>query len=344
MEKIGIDVHKQSTQICTLTEEGEYEERRIRTEPAALDGYFADRGPARILLEAATESEWVARHLESLGHEVIVADPNFAPMYATRSRKIKTDKRDARTLCDACELGAYRKAHRSSEASRLLRKHLAVREVLVQTRSRTISLCRSLLRQDGVRVPTGSSTSFGKRVRALQLDPELLEAVEPLLQTHAELCDKIRLADKYIEQHLEQDERAHKLTSVPSVGPVTATTFAAVLDDPERFGSAKEFCAYAGLVPREHSSGERRQRGHITKAGNRRLRSLLVECAWGILRRKHPDADVMRDWALRIALRRGKRIAAVALARKLAAILFAMTRDNNTFNAQLPAHAQQAAA
>ena len=344
MEKIGIDVHKHATQVCTLTENGEYQERRIRTERDALDGYFAGREPALILLEAATESEWVARHLESLGHEVIVADPNFAPMYATRSRKIKTDKRDARALCDACELGAYRKAHRSSDPSRLLRKHLAVREVLVQTRSRTISLCRSLLRQDGIRVPTGSSTTFAKRVRALQLDQDLLEVVEPLLQTHAELCDKIRLADRYIEVHLEQDQRAHKLTSVPSVGPVTAATFAAVLDNPERFGSAKEFCAYAGLVPREHSSGERRQRGHITKAGNRRLRSLLVECAWGVLRRKHPDTEVMREWALRIAQRRGKRIAAVALARKLAAILFAMSRDNATFKSQQPLLAQDAAA
>ena len=81
---------------------------------------------------------------------MIVADPNFAPMYASRSRKVKTDKRDARALCDACELGAYRRAHRSSDESRLLRKHLAVREALVQSRTKVISLCRSLLRQEGV--------------------------------------------------------------------------------------------------------------------------------------------------------------------------------------------------
>ncbi len=99
MEKIGIDVHKVSTQVCVLTETGEYAECRIRTERDALAAFFGARRKARILLEAATESEWVARHLESLGHEVIVADPNFAPMYASRSRKVKTDKRDARALC-----------------------------------------------------------------------------------------------------------------------------------------------------------------------------------------------------------------------------------------------------
>jgi transposase len=344
MEKIGIDVHKHSTQVCILTEDGEYLERRIRTLRPALDGLFGSREPARILLEAATESEWVARHLEGLGHEVIVADPNFAPMYATRSRKIKTDKRDARALCEACQLGAYREAHRASDESRMLRKHLAVREVLVQTRSRTISLCRSLLRQEGVRVPSGSATTFSKRVFELELEPALFESVEPLLQTHAELCEKIRDADERIGVHLEHDEGAKRLTTVPSVGPVTAVTFAAVIDGASRFESPKQLCAYLGLVPRERSSGERQQRGRITKAGNRRLRSLLVECAWGILRRQHPDTEAMRQWALRIAERRGKRIAAVALARKLAAVLFAMTRDNEDFRGSHTAVAQAAAA
>lgn len=331
MEKIGIDVHKHSSQVCVLTEDGEYLERRIRTERGALDGLFGGRKPARIVLEAATESEWVARHLEAMGHEVIVADPNFAPMYATRSRRIKTDRRDARALCDACHLGAYRKSHRSSDGSRLLRKHLAVREVLVQTRTKVISLCRALLRQEGIRVPSGSSTTFAKRVEMLELEPPLFEAVEPLLRTHGELCEKISEADKHIARHLKDDQQANRLTTVPSVGPVTAATFAAVVDDATRFSSAKQFCAYAGLVPREYSSGERQQRGHITKAGNRRLRSLLVECAWGIIRRDHPDTEALRNWALAIATRRGKRIAAVALARKLAAVLFAMLRDQRAF-------------
>ena len=93
MDKIGIDVHKVATQVCVLTGTGEYAECRIRTEREALTALFGERPRARILLEAATESEWVARHLESLGHEVIVADRNFAPMYASRSRKVKTDKR-----------------------------------------------------------------------------------------------------------------------------------------------------------------------------------------------------------------------------------------------------------
>lgn len=344
MEKIGIDVHKVATQVCILTETGEFEECRIRTERDSFTGFFGERPKARILLEAATESEWVARHLESLGHEVVVADPNFAPMYASRSRKIKTDKRDARALCEACHLGAYRVAHRSTDKSRLLRKHLAARQVLVQTRSRMISLCRSLLRQEGVRVPSASARSFPARVRALSLSEELVCAVEPLLATHEQLCEQIKAIDAKVELAVKDDERVKRLTTVPSVGAITALTFIALVDDIARFSSAAKLCSYLGLVPREHSSGEKQQRGHITKAGNSRLRSLLVECAWGILRRAHPETDALFEWAQRVAARRGKRIAAVALARKLAGILFAMTQHARDYEPQRLRRAASAAA
>jgi transposase len=91
MEQIGIDVHKVESQICILTENGEMVERRIRTQRERFAALFGERAPAKILIEASTESEWVARCLEELEHEVIVADPNFAAMCATRSRKVKTD-------------------------------------------------------------------------------------------------------------------------------------------------------------------------------------------------------------------------------------------------------------
>ena len=106
MDFFGIDLHKTSSQLCILSEDGELTERRIKSTRASFDEVFAGRPPVRVLVEASTESEWVAQHLEGLGHEVIVADPNFAPMYATRDKKIKTDKRDARALCEACRLGA----------------------------------------------------------------------------------------------------------------------------------------------------------------------------------------------------------------------------------------------
>jgi Transposase len=131
MDHIGIDVHKKDSQICILAEEGELLERRVRTEPGRFAEMLGHPPRARILIESATESEWVARCCEALGHEVIVASPNFAPMYAQRSRKVKTDRRDARALAEACVLGAYRRAHRLSDEQRHVRARLTVRDALV---------------------------------------------------------------------------------------------------------------------------------------------------------------------------------------------------------------------
>jgi transposase len=109
----------------------------------------------------------VARCLESLGHEVLVADPHDAPMYATRSGRVKTDRRDAQAWMDACRLGAYRPAHRTSDAQRQVRADLAVRDALVRTRSRFISLIRAWLRREGLRVPSGMARYFERRLARL---------------------------------------------------------------------------------------------------------------------------------------------------------------------------------
>jgi transposase len=332
MDYIGIDLHKTSSQVCILTEDGELIERRIKTDRESFDKLFGDRPSARILVESSTESEWCARHLEGLGHEVIVADPNFAPMYATRDRRIKTDKRDARALCEACRLGAYRPAHRTSDRQRDVRAHLSVRETLVRTRSKYISLISALARREGCGIKAGPSPSFARRVEQAGLPARVLEQIEPLLGMLAVLNEQIRLADKRLEEIVKADAVVQRLCSVPGVGPVVATTFAATLDDASRFLGAKHVRSYLGLVPREYSSGERQRRGRISKAGSARARSLMVEAAWSLLRWKTERTRALHEWWARIAQRRGKATAVVALARKLAGIMFAVWRDGTEFD------------
>jgi transposase len=199
MEYVGIDLHKKESQICLLTEMGDVIERRIRTEPGRFAEVLGGRPRARILVEASTESEWVARCLEALGHEVVVADPNFAPMYATRTRKVKTDRRDARALQEACLLGAYRPAHRLSDAQRHVRGRLAVRDALVRTRTGYIALTGALLRRHGWRVLTGSAETFGRRVMALPLPGRLLSEVAPLLAVMRTVNQQLAYSDDVIE-------------------------------------------------------------------------------------------------------------------------------------------------
>ena len=312
---------QEGSQICILAEGGELIERRIRTEPARFAAVLGDRPRARIVIEASTDSEWVARCLEALGHEVIVADPNFAPRYATRTRKVKTDRRDARALADACLLGAYRPAHRLSDPQRHVRGRLLVRDALVRTRTRYISLARALLRQHGYGVASGSAEAFPTRVRALVLPGPLLSVIAPLLAVMRHLNRQLAYCDDTIERVTAHDERLQRLRTVPSVGPVTAAAFVATVDDVRRFRSAHQLEAYLGLVPRECSSGDTQRRGPITKAGPGRTRWLLIQAAVSILRRRPPEADALRARTLRLVARRGKPIAVVALARRLAGIL-----------------------
>ena len=272
----------------------------------------------------------------------LVADPNDAPMYADRSRRSTTDRRDARTLMDACETGAYRPVYRRSEARRHVRAELAVRDALVRTRTRYIARAKALVRRDGWRVPTSAGawvpTSANvwvpTRIADLDRSPAPTTELAPRFAVFAPLNAQIVVANDRIALFAARDPIAARLATAPGVGPVTASAFVATIDDITRFHSAHELEAYLGVVPSERSSGEKRQLGRITNAGNGRMRWLLVEAAWQILRSKSPATAALRAWTLPIAQRRGKRIAVVALARRRAGVRYAMWRDGVPYDAQ----------
>ena len=338
MEYGAIDLHARRSQIRIVREDGVVLlERRVDTSREDLDRIFAPRSPMRILIESSTDSEWVAQHLETLGHEVIVADPNYAAMYGSRSRKVKTDRRDAAALAEACRTGVYRRAHRASATAREARQHLRVRSHCVRQRTATINLLRAVLRGDGLRLPRGSAERILARLDQLTLPAPLATVIAPLRDVIAQLSATIAAADVAVDTRAGQDPVAQHLMSAPGVGPIVALTFAAVLDTPARFGGdAARASAFLGLVPSEDSSAERRHRGSITKVGPSDVRALLVQASWGIWRGRSPAGAALRTWALALAARRGRRIAIVALARRLSRILYAMWRDGADFQVTAP--------
>jgi transposase len=208
-----------------------------------------------------------------------------------------------------------------------VRAELAVRDTLVRTRTRYVGLLKALLRRDGHRLPSGSPEHTAVTVAALPVSPTLAAELAPLLALLPALHTEIAAVDQRLATCLAANPVVQRLATAPAVGPVTATAFVATLDDITRFATAHQVEAYLGLVPSERSSGERQRRGRITQAGHTRVRWLLVEAAWRILRSPRLEAAALRAWAERIALRRGKHIAVVALARRLAGILYAMWRD-----------------
>lgn len=340
MEHIGIDLGKNQSQVCIRTEEGNFIHRRITTCGIGLRSVFKGRTRAQVLMESSTESEWVARAIEGYGHEVIVADPNYAPMYAHRNRRIKNDRRDAHGLAEASYRGTYRVSYRCSDVRRHIRALLASREALVRTRSRYIYLTGALIRRDGHRVGGGGAENYAKRVAMLELSETTLAEVGPLLSQLPGINEQIEGLEVEIEKAGESNKDVELLRTHPQVGLLTASAFVSVVDKPERFSTAHRLEAYLGMVPSEYSSSEKQRRGRITKQGNTRVRSYLVQAGWQILRSKNEEVKELKMWGERIAHRRGSKVASVALARRLAGILWAMLRDQKPFT---PASRRQSA-
>lgn len=335
MEYGAIDLHLRRSQIRIIDEQEQVVlDRRVDTSRAEFDRLFARRARMRILIESSTESEWVAQHLEAIGHEAIVVDPTYAAMYGSRSRKVKTDKRDVAALALANRRGVYRRAHRVPAATRLLRQQLRVRRQLVQQRTALINLLRALLRQEGLRLSSGQAESVLTRLDRLTLPVALAGALAPLRTMLAAVNATLATMTTTLEARAAADPVTQRLMTAPGVGPVLASTFQAVLDTPARFGGdARRASAFLGLVPREDSSAERQHKGSITKTGPGDLRALLVQASWAIWHSRSEQAAPLRTWAHQVGTRRGRRIAVVALARRLSRVLYAMWRDTTEFQA-----------
>jgi len=241
------------------------------------------------------------------------------------------DKRDARTLAEACKLGAYRVTHRVSVEQRHVRSELAVRDSLVRTRTRYVALIKAAVRREGLRLSQGDPERTVSKLEAIELREEVLQEIRPILDLLSPLNREIDAADEKIEGLGKGNPVVRRLMTAPGVGPVTALAFVAALDEVTRFPTAHQVESYLGLVPSEYSSGERQHRGRITKRGSSRVRWLLVEAGWRIMRSRRSECAALRAWAVQIAARRGKRIAVVALARRLSGILYAMWRDGTEY-------------
>ncbi len=331
MEYGAIDLHKKESQIRIVTAGGQVIDHRIATTRERFTHVFWGRPRMRILVEASTESEWVAQHLEQMGHDVIVADPNYGPMYGHRSRRIKTDRRDVAALAEACQQGTYRQAHRRSARQHEVQCRLNVRQELTQARTRAISLARGITRGAGLRIRSGRTETFLERLFALEMTASMQATLSPLRSVIEVLDDELAEADAQFETLVASDSMVRRLTTLPGIGPITASAFVAALDVVSRFERAGQVTSYLGLVPQEYSSGEKQRRGRIVRSAHPHVQSLLVQAAWRVSRASDPRTESFRTWAQAIARRRGKKVAMVALARRLARTLFAMWRDQTEY-------------
>lgn len=324
---IGLDVGDRFSHYCELDAGGEVVgEGRVLTKSEALRRQFAGVPRARVVLEVGTHSPWISRLLEDLGHEVIVANARRVRMiYANDS---KSDKVDAEMLARVGRMDArllYPIQHRGPGAQHDLAL-LRARECLVRSRTQLINHVQGAVKAVGHRLPRASAPAFARKVAAAI--PEALHpALDPLLEMIDALSQQIKRAEKEIAQLCDQRyPETRRLQQIAGVGPITSLCYVLTIEDPTRFKSGRSVGAYLGLKPRQRDSGDRAPQLRITKRGDEMLRRLLVNSAHYILGPFGPDCD-LRRWGLALAERGGtnaKKRAVVAVARKLANVLYAL--------------------
>jgi transposase len=328
MDHIAIDLGGRESHICVRSGEGSIlKEFALRT--SDLPKFLETREKSRVVVETCAESFHVADAALELGHEVRVVPATLVPALGVGARKTKNDKRDCRILSEASCRIDLPSVHIPSALSRERKTRLSMHDALVGSRTKLVNAVRGWLRQQVLSMRAGAVETFPKRVRAA-VDGELPREIERVLTMLDELTKQILEDERELAQEAKKDPVCRLLQSVPGVGPMTSLAFVAAVDTLERFPDAHKLEAYLGLVPGEHSSSGRQQRLSITKAGPPRLRWLLIQASWTARRvaASHP----MGLWSLQVEQRRGKRMAAVALARKMAGILFAMWRDGTFYD------------
>ena len=334
MEHIAIDLGGKKSQVCVREGGGEIvDERAVPTR--GLRAYLASRTvPGRVTMETCAEAFAVADAARELGHEVQVVPSMLVRSLGVGARGVKTDERDARVLSEAsCRMRALPAVHVPSREARERKTVCAMREALVSARTQLINTARGYLRQSAIQLPGGASHTFGLRVRKLYRE-KLATAVPTFLERQLRAIDaltgQIDEADREVAELAQGNPVCRRLMTMSGVGPVVSVSYVAALDEVGRFQSAHQLESYLGLTPGEHSSSERTRRTGITKAGAPRVRAVLTQAAW-TLRRCRPE-DPMVRWMLRVEERRGKRIAVIALVRKMAGVLYAMWRDGTVYD------------
>jgi transposase len=328
MEHLAIDLGGRESQICVRSSDGTIlEERTIATRQ--LGQYLRGRKErSRVILETCAEAFGVADQALASGHEVRVVPATLAKALGVGARGVKNDRDDARNLSVASCRMELPSVHIPSAEARRRKAVCGTRDALVTARTRLIQTVWSWLRASATRPRSGTAETFPTRVRAA-LPTEAPPHVARLLEQIEALTVAIRAADVEVAALADGDPVCARLMTVPGVGPVTAVRFAATLDEVGRFARADRVASYLGLTPGQHSSGGRDRLTHITKAGSAAVRRCLVQASW--VARRYARQDPLVQWALQVEARRGKHIAIVAQARKLAGILFALWRDGTRY-------------
>ena len=331
---IGLDTAKSVFQVHGVNETGKLEIRR-KLRRSELVPFFEKLEPCTVVMEACGAAHHWARILCSLGHEVKLIAPEAVKPFVKKGKK--NDAADAAALCAAASRPDILFVPiKSIEQQSILALHSA-RSLLVKQQTMLANAMRGLATEFGLTVPK-SIAKLEELCALVEADKAFSEKARQVFMGLFEQCralaDSIGALDAEIVAHARQDETARRLQTIPGVGPITASLIAATVVDISLFKSARHFAAWLGLVPRQYSTGGKTRLGRITKAGNREIRKLLVLGATSMVYRAPQWNSALGVWTRKVLERRPVRLVTVALANKMARIVWALMTRKEVYRAK----------
>ncbi len=332
---IGLDVSVASTAICVVSAQGKVvKETTTPSEPEDLVRMLCAL-PGRVVgvgLEAGPLSQWLYRHLTEAGFATILMETRQVKG-ALQAMPIKTDRRDAEGIARLLHMGWFRSVHCKSISAQEMRALLSARKAIQNALIDVELSLRGVLRNFGLKMGKVARGRYESRVRELvDGNPMLEAAATPILLVRQELRKQMAVLEKLLRDHARTDPVCRLFMTMPGVGALVALTVKSSVDDPTRFRSSKDIGPWVGLTPKRQQSGQRDVISHITKAGDAGLRTALHQAATVML--NFGKANWLTAWAWNVAKSRGKRIATVALARRIGVVLHRMWVDQREFRFQ----------
>jgi len=332
MERIfcGIDFHKNESVICALYQDGTPVMPIKTIRSSSIFTFFSDKQNWELGIEASGGTNHVVTKLREMGLQVKLINSNQFRGIGIGGKK--TDHRDAKALAECLRVGFAPEVHVKTLFSRQLKSLVVNRELLVTTRTRMMSHVRGTLKEYGLLIPVGVDNFYKQApLHIASLENGYLRAsLEDTLELIRKLSEQQKMIEQRLKESLSNDPRIERLKTIPGVGDMVSVMSLCVCDDVNRFKNGNQFASYVGLVPRVHASAEVRMMGHITRSGSEILRRYLIHGARAWMKYA-PSGDPNREWAEKVKERRGMNKATVALAHRMARIIFAVLRDESEY-------------
>lgn len=328
---VGVDLAKNVIQVHGVDTDGKTVLRRQLRRNQFLS-FFDGRPRCLIGIEACSGAHHWGRLLQEMGHEVRLMPPSYVKPYVKRG---KTDAADAEAICEAVTRPSMRFVPVKSEAdSAALVLHRA-RDFLVGQVTQTSNAIRAHMAEFGIVTAKGSKRVADLAEEVVSLPEAAHLPLRALFDQLAATQARIDQLTREIEEVHRQSEVSRRLASIPGVGVLTATAIAATTPDVGNFGSARDYAAWLGLTPKQHSTGGKPRSGGISKMGNRYIRRLLYLGAMAQImvrrRSRHPGTD----WLSRKPATKETRVVAIALANRMARTIYALLRDGTSYRPQV---------